>query len=80
MSNKARNGTSITSTSKDLRPSVGFNDFLGTSVGMDILILILLVVGAVFLLLAAINWSGSKINLVAAGLLCWIVTVILARL
>lgn len=80
MSNKARNGTSITSTSKDLRSSVGFNDFLGTSVGMDILILILLVVGAVFLLLAAINWSGSKINLVAAGLLCWIVTAILARL
>jgi hypothetical protein len=47
---------------------------------MDILILILLVVSAVMFLLAMVNWTGTRINLIAAGLLCWVVTVILARL
>jgi hypothetical protein len=46
---------------------------------MDVLILILLVAGAVFFLLAAINWAGTRVNLVAAGLLCWIMTAIVAR-
>jgi hypothetical protein len=47
---------------------------------MDVLILILLVVGAVMLGLATVNRVGSQISLMAAGLLCWIVTAILARL
>jgi hypothetical protein len=47
---------------------------------MDVLVLILLVAGAVFFALATANWAGSRINLMAAGLLCWILTAIVARL
>jgi hypothetical protein len=48
---------------------------------MDILIVILLVAAAVMFLLAATNWIGTtiKVNLIAAGLLCWVATEIVAR-
>jgi hypothetical protein len=48
---------------------------------MAILIVILLVAAAVLFLLAATNWIGTtvKVNLIAAGLLCWVVTEILVR-
>jgi hypothetical protein len=48
--------------------------------GMNTLIMILLVVSAVMFLLAMANWASSRVNLVAAGLLCWVLTAILARL
>lgn len=41
------------------------------------LVLILLIVAAVCFALAAFNVVASRVNLVAAGLLCWVVTAIL---
>jgi hypothetical protein len=48
---------------------------------MAVLIVILLVAAAVLFLLAATNYIGNtvKVNIVAAGLLCWVVSEILAR-
>jgi len=48
---------------------------------MAILIVILLVAAAVVFLLAATNWIGTtiKVKLIAAGLLCWVATEIIAR-
>jgi hypothetical protein len=43
---------------------------------MDVLILALLIAGAVCFLLATVNVPG-RINLVALGLLCWIITVLI---
>ena len=45
---------------------------------MSLLILILLILGAVCFGLAMVN-VAARVNLVAAGLLCWIVTVIIDR-
>jgi hypothetical protein len=45
---------------------------------MGLLVLILLILGAVCFGLAMVN-VGARVNLVAAGLLCWIVTAIIDR-
>lgn len=43
---------------------------------MGLLVLILLIIGAVCFGLAMVN-VAARVNLVAAGLLCWIVTAII---
>ncbi len=44
---------------------------------MGLLVLILLIIGAVCFGLAAFGVAVTRVNLVAAGLLCWIVTAII---
>ncbi|MET0426704.1 MAG: hypothetical protein ABW046_22750 [Actinoplanes sp.] len=46
---------------------------------MGLLVLVLLIIAAVCFGLAAFNVVASRVNLVAAGLLCWIVTAIIDR-
>jgi hypothetical protein len=46
---------------------------------MALLVLILLIVAAVCFGLAAFGVAVSRVNLVAAGLLCWVVTVIIGQ-
>lgn len=45
---------------------------------MDIAILILLVAGAIFFLIAGLN-AVARYNLVAFGLLCWIITTLITH-
>lgn len=45
--------------------------------GMSLLILILLIVGFVCFLVAAFNLVAARVNLVALGLACWILTAII---
>lgn len=47
---------------------------------MSLLILVLLIVAAVMFGLAAFNVASARINLVAAGLLAWVVAVIVERI
>lgn len=44
---------------------------------MSLLILILLIVGFVCFLVAAFNLVAARVNLVALGLACWILTAII---
>ena len=47
---------------------------------MELLIVVLLVFGFVLFVLAAPPWlAGARFNLVAAGLACWILTVLIER-
>jgi hypothetical protein len=45
---------------------------------MDISILILLIAGAIFFLIAGLN-AVARYNFVAFGLLCWIITVLITH-
>lgn len=48
---------------------------------MDIFILLLLFVGLVCFIIAAVDrWAPSRVNLIALGLACWIATVLLPHL
>jgi hypothetical protein len=44
---------------------------------MDVIVLLLLLFGFVLFVLAGVGVAHSRVNLVAAGLACWILTVIL---
>lgn len=44
---------------------------------MELLIVILLVLGLVLFVLAALSLPAGRINLTAAGLACWILTVLM---
>ena len=45
---------------------------------MDIAILILLIAAAIFFLIAGLN-AVARYNLVAFGLLCWVLTVVITH-
>lgn len=47
---------------------------------MTLLILILLIVGLVCFIIAAINRWSPQVNLIALGLACWIATAIIPHL
>jgi hypothetical protein len=45
-----------------------------------VLILILLILAAIFFALATVNASIPRVNLVAAGLFCWVLTALIGHL
>ena len=47
---------------------------------MATLILVLLIVGVLCFVAAAVNVTAGRVNLVALGLACWLLTVLLPRL
>lgn len=52
---------------------------MGNTSSMDVIVIILLVIAAVFFAMAAFG-VAARINLVAAGLLCWVLSVLLPAL
>lgn len=47
---------------------------------MDVLVLVLLIIAAVLFGLAAFGVAGARVNLVAAGLLAWVLAEIVPHL